>query len=189
MIDIENLLAAYSQGYFPMAQGRWGKEIHWYSPDQRGIIPLDDFHVPRSLQKQLKNFSVSFDQVFPQVITACAEAPRRAEGGNWINDEIIETYIKLWKQGFGHSVEIWQDNQLVGGLYGVALGRAFFGESMFSSVPNASRVALVHLVDLLKNNGYELLDTQYINPHLVQFGTIEIPRSEYLRRLEAALRV
>jgi leucyl/phenylalanyl-tRNA--protein transferase len=204
----EVLLSAYAQGYFPMAESRDAKELHWFYPEKRGIIPLDSFHVPRSLAKfaRTQPFALTTDRAFVQVIRACAE---REE--TWINDTIIKLYCELWEQGHAHSVECWQEirsedraamshasceNQeirsggnyeLVGGLYGVALGGAFFGESMFSRQPNASKIALVHLVQLLRGAGYRLLDAQYINPHLKQFGIIEIPRAEYLVSLKEAM--
>ena len=180
------LLSAYAQGYFPRAEDRDAKEIHWFHPEQRGIIPLTDFHVPTSLAKFMKKsaFTVTFDQAFPDVIRACA---RRDE--TWINDDIIALYCELFEKGFAHSVECWKDNKLTGGLYGVSLAGAFFGESMFSHAPNASKVALVHLVERLNKAGYMLLDTQYVNDHLKQFGVIEIPREEYLERLKAALKI
>jgi leucyl/phenylalanyl-tRNA---protein transferase len=183
----ELLLQAYANGYFPMAESRDAKQLYWFYPEKRGVIPLEEFHVPATLAKFLRKnpFTVTVDKAFPGVIRACAE---RHED-TWINDEIIALYCTLHEQGFAHSVECWENDMLVGGLYGVALAGAFFGESMFSKKPNASKVALVHLVKLLKNAGYTLLDTQYVNDHLKQFGVMEIPREEYLEKLQAALRV
>lgn len=185
-ITPELLLGAYAKGYFPMAQSRDASELHWYYPEKRGVIPLDNFHVPKSLAKFLKKSSFTFttDKSFREVITACA-----TRDDTWINDKIIELYCELHRLGFAHSVEVWDNNQLVGGLYGVSLGGAFFGESMFSRATNASKAALVHLVSLLRNAGYTLLDAQYVNEHLMQFGIEEIPREEYLQGLEAALRI
>lgn len=185
-ITPELLLAAYASGYFPMAQNRNDPELHWFSPEKRGIIPLDDFHIPKSLAKFLKKnpFEVSMDRVFRNVITACAE---REE--TWINDKIIDLYCELHQMGHAHSVECWHEGKLVGGLYGVSLGGAFFGESMFSHMTNASKTALAALVDRLKETGYQLLDTQYVNDHLKQFGVIEVEQKEYLKRLEKALLV
>jgi leucyl/phenylalanyl-tRNA---protein transferase len=179
----ELLLAAYAIGYFPMAESRDSTELHWYCPDPRAVMPLDAFHVPRSLAKLVRQrpFTITCDTAFSDVIHHCST---RRE--TWINDKIIALYCELHEMGYAHSVECWNDNQLAGGLYGVSLGRAFFGESMFSHVPNASRIALVHLVDRLKHNGFQLLDTQFVNPHLVQFGVVEIPRNDYLNQLKKA---
>ncbi len=186
-ITPELLLNAYASGYFPMAQSRDDTEIRWFYPEMRGIIPLDGFHVPASLAKFLKRTPLTFttDTVFDEVIASCAQ---RSED-TWINDTIIAAYCKLHKMGFAHSVECWKDGSLVGGLYGVALGGAFFGESMFSRETNASKAALVHLVGLLNTAGYVLLDTQFVNDHLKQFGVVEIPHDEYLKKLEKALHV
>ncbi|MDE3060063.1 MAG: leucyl/phenylalanyl-tRNA--protein transferase [Pseudomonadota bacterium] len=185
-ITAELLLAAYASGYFPMAESRNGMELHWFYPESRGIIPLDGFHVPRSLARLIRKnpFQVTVDKAFPEVIRACAE---REE--TWINDTIIRLYCELHEKGYAHSVECWKDDALAGGLYGVALGGAFFGESMFSRASGASKIALVHLVQWLKRSGYRLLDTQFTNDHLQQFGVIEIPREEYLLRLKEALRL
>jgi len=186
-ITWELLLNAYASGYFPMAENRDDPQIYWFYPEQRGIIPLDDFHVPQSLAKFIKKkpFDITTDKAFPEVIRACAER----EDGTWINDTILRLYCELAEKGFAHSVECWRDGELAGGLYGVALGGTFFGESMFSREQNASKVALVHLVQLLKTTGYRLLDTQYVNDHLKQFGVIEIPRDEYLELLKEALAI
>jgi leucyl/phenylalanyl-tRNA---protein transferase len=186
-LTTELLLQAYANGYFPMAESRDAKQLYWFYPEKRGIITLDGFHVPSTLAKFLRKnpFTVTVDKAFPEVIRACAER----SDDTWINEEIIALYSALHEQGFAHSVECWENNILVGGLYGVALAGAFFGESMFSRTPNASKVALVHLVKLLKDAGYTLLDTQYVNDHLKQFGVVEIPRAEYLKRLEAALKI
>lgn len=187
-ITPELLLQAYAGGYFPMADTRTSKELYWFHPEQRGILPLEGFHIPASLKKALRHspFTLTTNQAFPHVITACAEKhPTRKE--SWINPEIIRLYTQLWRMGHAHSVETWLEGNLIGGLYGVALGGAFFGESMFSRASNASKAALVHLVSLLKTAGYQLLDTQYVNDHLKQFGVQEIPREDYLEKLEAAL--
>jgi len=186
----ELLLAAYAKGYFPMAATRDDPQIRWYYPQWRGIIPLEGFHVPKSLAKFMRKspFTITTDTAFPQVIAACAELSP-ARDNTWINDAIIEMYCKLWRQGFGHSVECWQDGELVGGLYGISLGGAFFGESMFSRATNASKVALVELVERLKAAGYGLLDTQFVNDHLQQFGVVEIAREDYLQQLDAALQI
>lgn len=184
------LLAAYRTGYFPMADSRTAKELYWYSPIIRGVIPLEGFHVSRSLQKFIRQtpYRVTFDQAFAQVIQHCADTRTDARQDTWINDTIIKVYCELAEAGNAHSVEVWLENQLVGGLYGVSIGGAFFGESMFSHVTNASKVALVYLVEQLRQGGYQLLDTQYVNEHLTQFGVQEIPRADYLLLLENALK-
>lgn len=196
-ITWEFLLAAYANGYFPMADSKGGKTLHWMYPEKRGILPLDDFHVSKSLVKFIKKspFIITTNTVFPQVIRACAE-PAYGREETWINEAIIKLYCELWQYGFAHSVECWQESPykgenpiLVGGLYGVAIGGVFFGESMFSRASNASKVALVHLVGILRDSGYVLLDTQFINDYLKQFGAVEIPRTEYLDRLGAAISV
>jgi leucyl/phenylalanyl-tRNA--protein transferase len=186
-ITVEYLLSAYANGYFPMADSREGSELHWFYPEKRGILPLDSFHTPKSLNKFIKNNSLQYsvNHSFRDVITACAS---RSED-TWINDEIIDLYCELHRLGYAHSVECWMDNALIGGLYGVAIGGAFFGESMFSRAPNASKCVLVHLVTLLKDAGYTLLDTQFVNDHLKQFGVVEIPRDEYLEKLDGALQI
>lgn len=184
----ELLLQAYASGYFPMAENRDDDLLHWFHPEKRGIIPLEHFHIPRSLAKAMraKPYAITCDTAFPQVIRACAEeAANRPE--SWINEPIIELYTELWRMGFAHSIECWQNEKLVGGLYGVALGGAFFGESMFSRATGASKIALVHLVTELRRANYALLDTQYVNDHLKQFGVTEIPRKAYLTLLESAL--
>lgn len=188
-MDKEQLLAAYASGYFPMATSRKGKALRWYSPDMRGIIPLDNFHIPHSLQKFLRHspFEVKFDTAFEAVIRACADARSEKRQDTWINDTIIALYVQLACVGHAHSVECWKDGQLLGGLYGVSLGGAFFGESMFSLATNASKVALVALVKQLQIAGYQLLDTQYVNDHLLQFGAVEVKREDYLALLAKAL--
>ncbi|HRX86762.1 MAG TPA: leucyl/phenylalanyl-tRNA--protein transferase [Phycisphaerae bacterium] len=177
------LLNAYAQGYFPMAVETG--EIMWFSPNPRAVFDLDNFHVPRTLRQlyRQKRFELTVDRCFPEVIAACADRPE----GTWINPEIHESYCRLHELGHAHSVETWRDGELVGGLYGVALAGAFFGESMFSRVSNASKVALVYLVERLRAGGFVLLDTQFTNEHLEQFQPVEIPRKEYLRRLAVAL--
>jgi leucyl/phenylalanyl-tRNA---protein transferase len=184
------LISAYASGWFPMA-GEDG-QIRWYSPDPRGIIPLDTFHVPARLGRAVRHgvFRIEINTTFADVIRACADAKRDPlDPGSWINDEIIESYMALHEIGYAHSVETWRGDHLVGGLYGVALGGAFFGESMFHRATDASKVALVALVTRLRERGFTLLDTQWTTEHLEQFGAVEISRGEYLRRLEAALEV
>ncbi len=185
MLPVELLIGAYANGYFPMADE--DGEIRWYSPDPRGVVLLDAFHVPRRLQRVLKQgrFEIAVDRAFRDVIAACAER----DDGSWIDREIIESYEALHRRGVAHSVEAWRGGRLAGGLYGVSLGGAFFGESMFHVQTDASKVALVALVDRLRVRGYRLLDIQWVTPHLETFGAVEIPRREYLRRLTSALEV
>lgn len=190
MIPTDLLLSAYASGWFPMAVD--GGEIRWFSPDPRGIIPLDAFHVPSRLARVIRTgrFRIAIDTAFEAVIRACAAAERDYDDpGTWISDEIVESYVALHARGFAHSVEAWAGDRLVGGLYGVALAGAFFGESMFHRETDASKVALVSLVERLRACGYVLLDTQWVTGHLEQFGAVEIPRAEYLERLAAALKV
>jgi leucyl/phenylalanyl-tRNA--protein transferase len=177
------LLTAYANGIFPMADDTG--VIHWLAPDPRAIIELDQFKTSRSLRSlyQRKAFDISVDRAFDEIIDACAD---RKEG-TWISQEIKTAYRRLHQLGFAHSVEAWQEGRLVGGLYGVALGGAFFGESMFNRVSNASKVALVALVQRMRARGFTLLDVQFVTEHLAQFGATEIPREEYERRLEAAI--
>ena len=185
----ELLLRAYAVGIFPMAESRNDEEIHWIDPDFRGILPLGTIHVPRKLRQIIRRnpFEVRCDTAFAAVIRGCASpAPGRRD--TWINRTIEQLYCDLHEMGFAHSVECWRDGALVGGLYGVALGGAFFGESMFSRAANASKIALVHLAARLKKGGFELLDTQFETPHLRQFGVTEIPREDYRTRLSAAVR-
>jgi leucyl/phenylalanyl-tRNA--protein transferase len=184
-LDPDLVLRAYCGGYFPMADSRTGG-ISWYSPDPRSIIPFATFNISRSLRQVIRKriFEMRIDTAFRDVMRSCA----RREN-TWISDEIIETYAILHSTGHAHSVESWWGDRLMGGLYGVAIGGAFFGESMFSAVSNASKVALVHLVELLKARKFKLLDAQFMNEHLKQFGAIEIPRSMYLNVLSKALAV
>jgi len=179
----EALLDAYRIGFFPMAESRDGP-LSWYSPDPRGIIPLSPCSIPRSMRRSLRSgtFEIRMDTCFEQVMRACA-----AREETWISEEIVQLYCALFRAGYGHSVEAWHDGKLAGGLYGLAIGGAFFGESMFSDVPGASKVSLASLMLHLENAGFSLLDTQFLTPHLAQFGGIEIPRTAYLDRLENAL--
>jgi leucyl/phenylalanyl-tRNA--protein transferase len=188
VIPSDLLLAAYASGWFPMADD--AGTISWYSPDPRGVLPLDTFHVPARLQRTLRHspLQVQVDAAFVEVMRACAEAEReREDSGTWISEEIIRSYAELHALGYAHSVEVRDGDRLVGGLYGVALGGAFFGESMFHTATDASKIALVALIERLRTRGFMLLDTQWVTPHLQQFGAIEIPRAEYLRRLDASL--
>ena len=187
MIPVDALLNAYASGWFPMAVAPG--DIRWYSPDPRGVIPLDTFHVPSRLARTLRKhpFEIRVNTRFRDVIEGCAA--RTDDEGNWIDGEIIDSYCALHARGFAHSVEVWRGADLVGGLYGVALGGAFFGESMFHRVSDASKAALVALVDRLSARGFVLLDTQWVTDHLLQFGAVEITRRRYLRRLDEALAI
>jgi leucyl/phenylalanyl-tRNA--protein transferase len=190
VIPADLLLSAYASGWFPMA-GDDGV-VRWYSPDPRGIIPLDGFRVPSRLARAVRagRFEIAIDRAFPDVIRACASVERDSEdSGSWISEEIVQSYVALHEAGAAHSVEAWQGTTLAGGLYGVALGGAFFGESMFHRVTDASKVALVALVERLRERDFRLLDTQWVTPHLERFGAIEIPRAKYLRLLDASVRL
>ncbi len=182
MIAPELLLQGYRLGVFPMAME--DDSIEWFSPDPRAILPLEDFHVPHALRRLLRRrvFKTTIDKAFSEVIAACAERE-----DTWINPEIIESYTRLHELGNAHSVEAWKEGRLAGGLYGVAVGGAFFGESMFHSVTDASKIALVALVEHLRARKFVLLDTQWLTPHLQQFGGIEISRNHYLRVLRRAV--
>ena len=184
-IDPEFLCTAYCNGYFPMADPKTG-EIGWYSPDPRTIFELDTFHIPRSLKLTLKKkpFDIRMNKRFEEVMRACAQ---RQE--TWISEAIIKSYVQLHHVGIAHSVEAWKDGMLVGGLYGVAIRGAFFGESMFSTMKDASKAALVALVHHLQQRQFVLLDAQFMTPHLQSLGAIEIPQREYLSRLRTALQV
>ncbi len=184
------LLDCYRRGVFPMADSRDDPRVFLLDPDERGIIPLDSLHVSKSLKKFMKNmpYTVTFDAAFSEIISKCAEAAPDREN-TWINDGIEYLYGRIHAMGHAHSVEVWEDRELVGGLYGVSIGGAFFGESMFSRRTNASKVALVHLVERLNAVGYRLLDTQFITDHLKTMGAIEIPRNEYHALLREALDV
>jgi leucyl/phenylalanyl-tRNA--protein transferase len=177
------LLQAYAYGIFPMAEDAKSNEIFWYNPPLRGVIPLDQrFHVPSRLRRTIRKapYIIKLNTAFTEVMRACASPTADSDRqSTWINEEIIEAYSGLHQRGHAHSVEAWQDNLLIGGLYGVSLGAAFFGESMFSRKTDASKIALVHLVSLLRHSGFILLDTQFQTEHLRQFGTIEIERQAY----------
>ncbi|HWF63780.1 MAG TPA: leucyl/phenylalanyl-tRNA--protein transferase [Rhizomicrobium sp.] len=182
------LLSAYAQGLFPMGERRDDPTLYWVSPEKRGVIPLDGLHVPKRLARTVRSnrYRVTSDQAFAEVMRACAEpAPGRDQ--TWINDEILRLYTALHAGGHAHSVECWDGDRLAGGLYGVSLGAAFFGESMFSTLRDASKVALVALVEILRGGGFMLLDAQFLTQHLAQFGAYEIPREDYLARLHAAI--
>lgn len=184
------LLQAYAVGLFPMAKARDDRAVFWVEPQARGILPLDGLHLPHSLRKTIRRgaFEIRIDTAFDAVIRACREATAVREE-SWINDEIVELFEALHGRGHAHSVECWRDGTLAGGLYGVALGGAFFGESMFSRKPDASKIALAHLVARLRQGGYTLLDTQFVTEHLKRFGAIEIDRADYREKLNAAMAV
>lgn len=181
-LPVQLLLEAYASGIFPM--GMEDGTIRWYSPDPRGILPLESFHVPHGLRRALKRpgWELRIDTAFDEVVASCG-----AREETWITPLIRKAYRSLFEEGHAHSVEVWLGGELAGGLYGVALGGAFFGESMFHRVTDASKVALWHLVRILRENGFTLLDTQWTTDHLGQFGAIEIPRNDYLERLSAAV--
>ena len=185
-LEPSTLLAAYRRGLFPMPAELDSEEICWWSPVQRGILPVDGLRVSRSLRASARRYEIRVDTAFDEVIDACADPQRDAR---WINAEIVRGYTRLHELGWAHSVETWRDGELVGGLYGVAIGGLFAGESMFSRATDASKVALVHLVDLLRDEDADrrLLDTQWQTPHLASLGVVEIPRAAYLARLEVAV--
>ena len=185
-LQADDLINGYRNGIFPMADA--DGTIYWYAPEPRAIIPIDTYTPSRSLRPILnKNlFEIRVNTAFEEVMQACA-VPRSQESETWISEEIIEAYTQLHKMGMAFSVEAYQDNVLVGGLYGVSLGSAFFGESMFYKVPNASKVAFHYLIEILKRQGYKLLDTQFINDNVKRYGAIEIPRTDYMKLLRKAL--
>lgn len=182
------LIRAYASGVFPMAETADDPEVFWVRPELRGIIPLESFHVPKSLAKRMRHtpFDTRFDHDFDGVISACAEA-REGRRQTWINGPIRDAYAELFRRGHCHTVEAWHGERLVGGLYGVTLGRVFFGESMFSREADASKICLVHLVQRLRERDFILLDTQFTTDHLKRFGAIDVPRRRYERMLAEAL--
>lgn len=184
----ELLLRAYATGIFPMSESQDDPNLYWVEPEMRGILPLDQFHVPKSLKKVVRKnkFEIHCDRAFEQVLDFCAK-PAAGRDVTWINQSIRDNVIKLHEMGFAHSVECWREDKLVGGLYGISLGAAFFGESMFSKETDASKVALVHLVARMRLGGFKLLDTQFTTDHLSRFGVIEIPSAKYLDLLDDAL--
>jgi leucyl/phenylalanyl-tRNA--protein transferase len=184
----ELLLTAYRSGIFPMAEPEHNNRIYWFAPDPRAILPLDGFHCPKTLLRVVRaqRFTVTCDRAFTEVMRACAE-PRPEADRSWISEEIITAYTQLHRLGFAHSVECWLDGALVGGLYGVSIGAAFMGESMFHRATDASKVALYHLVERLNERGFQVLDVQFTTPHLLRFGVIEISRDEYEARLAQAV--
>ena len=185
-LTADDLIYGYINGIFPMADA--DNTLYWYSPDPRAVIPLDTYHPSRSLRPLLnkRTFEVRIDNDFEAVMRGCA-APRTTEEGTWISEDIIQAYTDLYKLGFAHSIETYQNGQLVGGLYGVAIGAAFFGESMFYKVSGASKVAFHYLMELLTKQKFLLLDTQFINDNVRRFGAVEIPKAEYMTRLRKAI--
>ena len=180
----EVLLFAYQQGLFPMAESRNAKQIQWIQPKKRGIFQLGNFHISKSLRRVIlkKDYSITINSCFPKVMEKCAD---RSE--TWINDDIYNCYCKLHEDGFAHSVEVWRNSHLIGGVYGVTIGAAFFGESMFSEAANGSKIALAYLHDRLLKAGFLLFDTQFLTEHLASLGAIEISQAQYLVKLEKAL--
>ncbi|MEO0465086.1 MAG: leucyl/phenylalanyl-tRNA--protein transferase [Pseudomonadota bacterium] len=187
-LDTRTLLGCYRRGVFPMAESHDDPRLFLVDPDLRGILPLDGFHVPRRLKRTVRQdeFEVTVDRAFSRVLEGCA-APAPGRENTWINPVIHNLYSALHREGHAHSLEVWQDGKLAGGLYGVAIGGAFFGESMFSRMTDASKIALVHLAAVLLRQGYALLDAQFHNPHLEQFGLIEVHRADFKDMLHEAL--
>ena len=188
-INEEQILKAYSMGVFPMSENYDDPEIYWINPKKRGIIPIYDFRISKSLKKIIKKkvFNVTFNKNFTEVINCCAKKTKK-RSNTWISKNIINLYLNLHRLGHAHSVEVWYKEKLVGGLYGVTLGSVFFGESMFSEVSNSSKISLVYLIALLRAKKFKLLDTQFINPHLKTLGAIEISRKNYLELLSKGLK-
>lgn len=186
-LSVDRLVKAYEQGIFPWYVA--GQPILWWSPDPRCVLETTALHVSRSLRNRLRKngFEIRFDTAFADVVQACAATPRRDQDGTWITEEMDAAYNQLHEHGYAHSVETWADDRLVGGLYGVFLGRVFFGESMFSRMPDASKAAMVALVDFLRKREVELIDCQVTSEHLLTLGAREIPRAEFLRRVEAGV--
>jgi leucyl/phenylalanyl-tRNA--protein transferase len=187
VLKADDLIEAYSMGYFPMAHPELNNRIMWHRPEMRGLIPIDArFHVPENLRRFLNKepFTYTLNAQFKLVMEKCAE---RKNGSTWITPEIIQAYCELNERGLALSIEAWKGEELAGALYGVCLGRAFFGESMFHRITNASKASLVFLVDYLRKNNFLLLDSQYLNAHLLQFGAFEIPDKEYMKKLKNAL--
>ncbi len=188
-LNPETLLNAYANGYFPMALNKDDPELYWFSPEERGVLPLDTFNIPRGLARAMKkhDYTITVDTTFEEVIRSCGTLTEERDE-TWINEKIVQLYTALFAAGHAHSIEVWQGGELIGGLYGVSLGGAFFGESMFSKAPDASKIALVRLVEILRAADYQLLDTQYVNDHLKQFGVEAWPKERYMIKLENALK-
>lgn len=184
ILTADLLLQAYQVGVFPMSEGRDDPEVFWVDPRMRGIMPLDAFHISRSLARSMRRgrYTVTYNTAFSAVVQGCADRDE-----TWINSTIFDLYVALHIRGYAHSIEVWDDDRLVGGVYGVAIGGAFFGESMFSRVTDASKIALAYLVDRLRLGGYQLFDAQFITPHLASLGAVEVPRDHYRAMLVEAL--
>ena len=187
-LDPNTILKAYKIGVFPMAENKFSKKIFWVKPKMRGILPLDNIHVPKSLKKKIKTnpFVIKFDTNFYEVINACSELNKK-RNETWINQNILSSYNKLFEMGYAHSVEAWKNSKLVGGLYGISINSAFFGESMFSIETDSSKVCLIYLLDILKSLNFVLFDVQFKTNHLAQFGVIEINEKKYDLILKKAL--
>lgn len=189
----ELLLNAYAQGYFPMARSRKGRMLYWFNPETRSVLdvraPRFSKSLKKTLEKDFKKFRITFDQAFEDIIRLCADHRTPTRDNTWINDEIIALYTELHRRGHAHSVECWQGEQLVGGVYGVSLGGVFCGESMVSLMPSVSKIALAALIHHLRQCGYALLDAQFENPHLLPFGFKPIPQANYIAQLQSALRI
>lgn len=190
-MTVDELLDYYREGAFPMARSRDDDAFDMVAPLTRALLPIKEFHIPKRLKRKISQipFDIRFDTDFEQVILACADAKRAHETDTWINDHIISLFLKLHRMGIAHSVECWtrHNNQLVGGLYGLTLGSTFCGESMFSTEVDASKIALVHLVQRLQKKGFKLLDSQFRNPHLDQFGLYEMPQEDYIALMQTSL--
>lgn len=186
MLTAELMLSGYAQGIFPMAESRESEDLHWVDPRLRGIMPLDGFHISRSLRRSIlhNNYTIRTNKTFSAVVRACANRDE-----TWINTPLMSLYDQLHRTGHAHSLEVWQDEELTGGVFGITLGGAFFGESMFSTRTNASKIALAYLVHRLRQGGFTLFDTQFLTPHLASLGGIEVPRAAYRRMLAEALKV
>lgn len=184
MLTPDLMLSGYARGIFPMAESRDAETLHWVDPQRRGIFPLDKFHISRSLGRSILrlNYTIRTNSAFSDVVRHCAARPE-----TWINDPLFDLYDQIHAMGCAHSLEVWQDGELTGGVFGITLGAAFFGESMFSCRTDASKIALAYLVDRLRQGGFRLFDTQFLTAHLASLGAIEIPRSDYRSRLAAAL--
>lgn len=184
MLTPEMMLSGYAQGIFPMAEGRDSEDLHWVDPRLRGIIPLEGFHISRSLRRIIlqSNYTIRTNSAFSTVVRACANRDE-----TWINTSLLTLYETLHERGHAHSLEVWQEDELSGGVFGITLGAAFFGESMFSTRTNASKIALAYLVDRLRRAGFTLFDTQFLTPHLASLGGVEIPRAAYRVQLDEAL--
>ena len=189
ILDIEQLLELYKKGFFPMAENAISKEVNFYKPKKRFIIPINKFHIPRKLfsEFQKNKFKITINNNFLKVINSCKNIIRK-ENGTWINEVILETFYKLFDAGYAKSIECYYENKLIGGLYGIHIGGCFFGESMFNNKTNGSKICLLYLISILKKNNFDLLDSQFYNPHLLQFGAYEIKDEKYQKILEQGVK-